>query len=129
MNNYIFSYKGFTFKRVSKKKAFQAFKTGLTVWISPCNLRPFSMWNQAFDINLSRYEEYGTAEPEELFNKICMYFEIYNCINTETGKYIAYYIPVCKVDMDGTKIPNNDYSYKYDDKYTSYDYSILNMEV
>ncbi len=93
MRNYTFSNGGFTFKRVNKKVARIAYNHGLTVHFCPVNIRPFSPWGLDMDIN-KRFQNCGDQSFEAIVNA----FEIYNCRDNETGRYTAFYIPVCRVD-------------------------------
>lgn len=87
MRKYIFTEKSHTFKRINKKTARTAYKNGLTVIICPCNLRPFTPWHNEHRLNRKDRAQFVVNS-----------FEYYNCINSETGKYSAFYIPVCTVD-------------------------------
>lgn len=100
MNNYSFSHRGYTFKRIDKKTARTAYKNGLTVVICPCNLRPFTSWHNEQDINRRSREQFVIDEIGVIndFNNLINSFEFYNCRNKETGRYTAFYIPVETVD-------------------------------
>lgn len=91
MRKRIFTNKGFTFERITKKQARIAYNNGLTVLLCPVNLHPFSIWFRAVDLS----KNWNT---EKDFDKQINAFEYYNCPNTETGKYTAFYIPVKEVD-------------------------------
>ena len=103
MNNYIFTDNEKNhYKRIDKRQARRAYDAGETVILCPCNLRPFGIWAPEIDINKTDYLKMGYSEPfiypdgssEMDFNRRLMYFEFYNCINTETGKYSAFYIQI-----------------------------------
>ena len=102
MNNYIFTDNGKQYKRIDKRQARRAYNDGKTVYLCPCNLRPFGVWRPEIDINKTDYKKYGYNEPfifsdgssEMDFNKRVNYFEFYNCTNTETGIYTAFYIQI-----------------------------------
>lgn len=100
MRKYTFTEKGHTFKRIDKKTARTAYKNGLTVIICPCNLRPFTPWNNEHRMNRKDRAQFVLDEIGVVndFNNLVNSFEYYNCINSETGKYSAFYIPVCTVD-------------------------------
>ena len=100
MRKYTFTEKGHTFKRIDKKTARTAYKNGLTVIICPCNLRPFTPWHNEHRINRKDRAQFVVDEIGVVndFNNLVNSFEYYNCINSETGKYSAFYIPVCTVD-------------------------------
>lgn len=71
------------FYRISKTKARTAFNSGERVVISPCNLRPDSMFGTSCQI------------PEnENFDAFVDRFTIYNCTCTETGRYVSFWIVV-----------------------------------
>lgn len=100
MNAYTFEKGGFTFTRINRTKARNAYRNGLTVILCPCNLNPASPWG--FGIALDpRQGEGETFESRENA------FTFYNCINSETGRRPAYYIPVRTVDG----IEEYDYSF------------------
>ena len=83
--------KKYNFKRVSKKIARAAYNNGLTVVFCPCNLRPFNNYF-GLDMPINR----ANIDCDfQTFETVLNAFEYYNC-NTETGKYTAFYIPVCK---------------------------------
>ena len=110
MNDRTFRKDNFTFKRVNKKDARKAYKNGLTVVICPCNLRPFTMYQFEIDINNKNHHN---------FDDLIIRFEAYNCINSETGLYTAYYIPVKTIDTFTGENPtketiNTVESYDYD---------------
>jgi len=113
MNKYTFNYNGFTFQRVNKNYARRAYKNGLTVIICPCNLRPFTMWHPEQDINLKSREPFIIDEIGIVndFNNLVNSFEYYNCPNSETGKYAAYYIPVMYYGRIDGVFSEYDYSY------------------
>lgn len=89
MREYTWSENGFTFKRISRKKARTAYNNGLPVIACPVNLRPGKPWSPEIII---------TPDPESSFEQIENAFYFYNIRNTETGRYIAWYIPVRIVD-------------------------------
>ena len=118
MNNYTFNYGYWSFKRVIRKTAEKAFNHGLSVIICPVNLCPFTMWHCELTINKNDNIHFDYDDAD--FNKRILYYEAYNCINAETGKYTAFYIPVCDIDaFTGEKataetinrIESYDYSY------------------
>lgn len=85
MNNYTFSDGNKNYKRIDKRTARRAFDNGLTVVFCPCNLRPFTPWHCETDIQKSRCDGYS-------FDYMVNLFEVYNCRDSETGKYTAFYI-------------------------------------
>lgn len=96
MNSYTIYNKDSAFTRVNRKRALTAYKNGMTVVVCPVNLRPFSPWHPEYSLNINSLQQYITEEMsvEDGFNKFLNEYEYYNCINNETGRYAAFYIPV-----------------------------------
>ena len=103
MNNYIFTDKNSNhYKRIDKRQAKRAYDAGKTIILCPCNLRPFGIWAPQIDINKEDYKKAGFDKPfiysdgtsEMDFKRRLNNFEYYNCTNTETGRYSAFYIQV-----------------------------------
>lgn len=90
MRKYTFTEKGFTFERINKKFARIAYMNGLTIVVCPCNLRPGYPWYPEISIS----KKHGGETFENVINA----FECHNCINSETGHYSAFYIPVKMID-------------------------------
>lgn len=63
-------------------------------------MRPFTPWHSEHRINRKDRAQFVVDEIGVVndFNNLVNSFEYYNCINSETGKYSAFYIPVCTVD-------------------------------
>lgn len=93
MRKYSFTNNGKTWERITKKQARAAYNNGLTVLFCPVNMRPFTPWHLEIDVN-KNFEGYNGVSFEKAVNA----FENYNCINNETGRYTAFYIPVVTVD-------------------------------
>lgn len=93
MRAYTWTENGFTFKRINKKQARQAYNNGLTVIFCPCNLRPGS----PFRLDMKMNKAQADCTPVT-FDGLVNMFECYNCMNGETGRYTAFYIPVEYVD-------------------------------
>ena len=95
MNNYEFTDKsGATYKRINKKQAGREYLAGNTIILCPCNLRPFSPWAPEFPLNRKMREQFIIDEigaKNDFYNYVASY-EYYNCTNSQTGKYTAYYI-------------------------------------
>lgn len=91
MRKYTFTENGHNYKRISKNAARTAYKNGLTVVICPCNLRPTQFSNALNRKYRGQFviDEIGVLND---FNNMISSFEYYNCINSETGKYTAFYI-------------------------------------
>lgn len=88
MYNYNFTDKNNRiWKRIDKRQARGLFNKGVTLIIISDNLKPFTMWACEMYINKS-------DNLENDFNKIVNEFEIYNCINRETGYRAAFYMEV-----------------------------------
>ena len=115
MRAYTFTENGYTFKRINKKHARQAYNNGLTVVFCPVKIRPFSPWGLSMEQNKNNQNCAG-VDFEQLVNA----FEFYNCGSNETGKYTAFYIPVVYVDRFTGEKPTaatmgtvKQYDYKY----------------
>lgn len=93
MRAYTWTENSFTFKRINKKQARQAYNNGLTVRFCPCNLRPGSVFRLDMDMNKIQENCAGAS-----FDRLVNVFEMFNCRDRETGKYTAFYIPVETVD-------------------------------
>lgn len=99
MNNYIFKdSNGKQYKRIDKRQAKRLYDDEKTIVLCPCNLRPFGFYNPQIDINKMDYLKHGYKTPllydgtnEYDFKTRVNSFEFYNCTNTETGKYTAFY--------------------------------------
>lgn len=95
MTNMIFTDRlGNNWERVTKKTAKRLYLQGETLTVCPRNLRPFSPWHCETWINKSTHEIDHNTTGEDysaIFDNWVMYFEIYNCINAETGKYASFY--------------------------------------
>lgn len=70
--------------RVSKRTARKAYNNGQAVAITPRNIYPFNVWGTT-----STYAGGDGCTP---FEDVVNAFEYYNCINSDTGKYAAFYI-------------------------------------
>lgn len=86
MNKMVFERNGKTIVRVNKAKARKMYNNGIDVLFIPCNLRPDSPYM------LGAWENINLGDEKIPFEKLVDYFEIYNCIDSETGKYTAFYI-------------------------------------
>lgn len=100
MRLYRFYQGGFQFKRVSKRTARRAYQTGFTVIMCPSNLRPFTPYHHEHTINRKDRAHFIADETGALndFNNLVASFEYYNCTNTQTGRYAAFYLPVKSAD-------------------------------
>jgi len=95
MNAYSFNHAGKTYNRVSKAAAKKAYLKGLDIVIAACNIRPFNYagvgYTQLSRKNREQFiiDETGAAND---FTSYINSFEYYNCNNSETGKYAAFYV-------------------------------------
>ncbi|MBQ3943574.1 MAG: hypothetical protein II669_04580 [Elusimicrobia bacterium] len=84
-----------TWSRIDKRRARGLYNKGISIVVIPDNLKPFSDF--AFEVYLNK--EVDTISGLETdFNKRVNAFEIYNCINCETGYHAAFYMEVKKND-------------------------------
>ena len=100
MNNYSFTNNGKTWERITKKQARSAYNNGEDVLFCPVNMRPFGVWHTGAQINISQDTDIGILDKwtkENSFDRAVNAFEIYNCINSETGYYTAFYLSVKEV--------------------------------
>lgn len=73
---------GYTFNRVNRKRARNAFEKGITIALCPCKLRPGHPYHpEAIIVKSDEIDNFETLEN---------YFSSYNC-TTETGKRINYF--------------------------------------
>ena len=72
--------------RVDKTTARALYKTGQKnrLFLCPVNLNPESLWNIAVNVTGFDYADFDTLISS---------FEYYNCNNSETGRYTAFYVP------------------------------------
>lgn len=89
MNKYRFTDNGKTWERITKKQARAAYNNGEDVLFCPVNIRPGTPWYLEIDVN-KNFEGYNGVSFEKAVNA----FEFYNCINSETGYYTAFYLSV-----------------------------------
>ena len=94
MNKFEFTSNGRVFTRISKAAAKRAFIDGFTIAFCPCNLRPGAPWYPEYITNREVRGEYIADETgaENDFYNLLNSFEYYNCTNTETGRYTAFFI-------------------------------------
>lgn len=79
-----FEFDGYT--RINKTTARRYFDIGLPIVFCPVNLRPFTPWH----VEIEQCK--GGLRVDDNFDTFCNSFEYYNCNNSETGKYSAFYI-------------------------------------
>lgn len=98
MNKYTFKdNNGETWERVTKPTAKKHFIAGEEVLFIPCNLRPFTPWHNEYIEDPKQVEARNKRngekyDPAKDFEMLVNAITFYSCINTETGKYPAFYI-------------------------------------
>ena len=100
MNKYSFTKNGKTWERITKKQARVAYNNGEDVLFCPVNMRPFGVRLWSVKINISQDTDIGILDKwtkENSFDRAVNNFEYYNCINSETGYYTAFYLSVKEV--------------------------------
>lgn len=81
MNKYTFEMGGELYHRISKAQAKKQYLAGNYIIACPVKLRPDSMWKPYMVLT-------DFVDGFEKAVNSCTY---YNCINSETGRYLAYY--------------------------------------
>ena len=87
MNKYTFEKDGKTYCRISKQTARGYYDAGVEILACPCNLRPGAIWHP--EIYICREMAFPYAST---FDKTIAYVTGMNCLNNETGHYLAYYV-------------------------------------
>lgn len=87
MNKYTFEKDGKTYCRISKAAAREYYETGVEIYACPCKLRPGGPWHP--EVYICREMAFPYAGT---FDKVTAYVAGINCINSETGRYLAYYV-------------------------------------
>lgn len=99
---------GVTFTRINKTTARKLYNAGLDVVFCPCNLRPFNRYGFGLDMRINKDD---ISNDGRTFDTVVNYFEYYNCRDTETGKYTAFYMPCVWVDRSTGEIDKNGFMY------------------
>lgn len=86
MNKYTFEMGGKTYCRISKATARKMYERGGGFLACPCKLRPGWPWHP--EVYICREMAFPYAGT---FDKTIAYVTGMNCINSETGRYLAYY--------------------------------------
>ena len=86
MNKYTFEKDGKIYYRISKAAARGYYETGVEIYACPCKLRPGGPWHPEVYICRKMASPYAST-----FDKTIAYVTEMNCINSETGRYLAYY--------------------------------------
>ena len=96
MNNYILTAdNGKQYKRIDKRQAKKIYNENKPVFVCACNLRPFTMYHFECELLKSRLSDLLlNGIPENDFKRVINHFEYYNCINSETGYYSAFYTAI-----------------------------------
>lgn len=87
MNKYTFKMGGKTYYRISKAAARKIYERGEGFLACPCNLRPGAPWHP--EVYICREMAFPYAST---FDKTIAYVAGMNCLNNETGHYLAYYV-------------------------------------
>ena len=69
--------------RIPKSDARKRYAAGQDVYFCPVNLDPESPWGLLYE----------PGDRSISFNDHISLFEVYNCTNSETGRYTAFYVP------------------------------------
>lgn len=80
-----------TWIRIDKRQARGLYNKNELIIVIPDNLKPFTDF--AFEMQLQKENDIISGLETD-FNKRVNYFEIYNCINRETGYRAAFYMEV-----------------------------------
>lgn len=84
---------GTKYKRVNKTRAHRLFNDGSDLVICAVNMRPFGPWHtEAHILHESAEKWYDTGVFPDFFEYYSCMFTAYNCINSETGLYPAFYV-------------------------------------
>lgn len=81
---------GKQWERVTKTRARKAWEAGQGVCFICCNFLPFGPWVQGYFGQKDTLSAYN----ERTFDDTVRDYEYYNCPDTETGKYCAFYLRV-----------------------------------
>ena len=84
MNSYVFRRDQKHYTRVTKKIAAFRYYKGEEVWLCPCNIRPDG-WGGCMCVSVNK-------DTSGDFLLLINEYECYNCTNSETGRYAAYYV-------------------------------------
>lgn len=82
MNKYTFEMGGKLYHRISKTQAKKQYLAGNYIIACPVNLRPDSDWKSFIVL----------SDFVDGFDKVVNSCTYYNCINSETGRYLAYFV-------------------------------------
>lgn len=77
-------------ERIDKRAARRLFDQGQTIVIVSDNLRPFGFFSPECTVNKTLLSEWD-QQRNDTFDYLVNSFELYNCINCETGYRAAFY--------------------------------------
>lgn len=86
------------YKRVSKSEARRRYNNGETIRFTACNIVPDNLWGAYSDANNGDYTQVSsdgfntTIARNKDFDTVVSAFTYYNCVDSETGRYPAYYV-------------------------------------
>ena len=70
------------YTRISKREARRLYDEGIDLYFCPVNLNPESPWGLL----------YGPVNHDVSFDDHVSLFENFNCVDSQTGRYTAFYI-------------------------------------
>ena len=84
---------GKLYERVNKTAAKNAYMRGSKIALVPVNMQPVSPWFYPYIISRAARAPFVLDEigAENDFKNLVNSFEYYNCTNSETGRYTAFY--------------------------------------
>lgn len=85
-----FTHNNKTWQRVDKRRARRSYDQGLTVVVCPDNIRPFAPSSLHITLN----QAWIVDSTRNTFETLVSSYELYNCINHETGYRAAFYMEV-----------------------------------
>lgn len=87
------NHQGTKMTRVSARTARKLWSEGHDVTLCPCNLRPDSPWGTTCTIWQDEFEPWTTHDEHmRHYDYEVNYFTVFNCFNSETGRYPAFYV-------------------------------------
>lgn len=82
---------GANWKRIDKRRARNLYSKGIDICITSDNFRPFHNFGNSVITNINNLDEYD-RNKSNVFDTLVNTFEIYNCIDKQTGYHAAFYI-------------------------------------
>lgn len=86
------------YKRISKQAAEKVYDNGGTVRLCCVNLNPVNPYGGYVDVVKDKYTEVSsdgfntTVARNKKFSTVVQAFTYYNCVDSETGRYPAFYV-------------------------------------